>query len=526
MKALLYRLHLLEPVLVSQAGAGEENSAIALPYIPGSAVRGVLVTRWRIAHPTTDIATDASARALFLDGTVCYLNAYPESEKQRTLPMPASWFVEKEQASDPRATIHDLAIESKLDFPIKPPQGGTFCLLDCQKAKEAWEEDSFQAVLISPERSDQVHITLKEVNRRGEGNQIYRYEALVPGQNFIGVILATDGQDLSEIRQFLTEGDMFLGTAHLAGYGRVSVEILEETQGGWIEAPCFQSPDDRIVVTLLSPTILRSDNGQVGWDGGQTLARSIGLPTNAKLLAAFGKTTLMGGYNRKWSLPLPQVWALTAGSVFVFKHTSIDQHVLQHSLDYGIGERRAEGYGRIAINWQVAAQISQREPYTYDDPAASKPLSEASQQLAKQMAGRRLRTMLDQALIRRVVQETSDVQNLPSNAQLSAIRQAALTGLSQATMQPLLDYLRELKESGKSQLDRCRMGIYGPRLRDWLEERSIKLDVEQQLLQGKPLPQVAGETAELTNELRVEYTSRLIDGVMRVLARQNREARQ
>ncbi len=51
MKAILYRLRLLEPVLVAQAGAGEENSAVALPYIPGSAIRGALAARWLAGHP-------------------------------------------------------------------------------------------------------------------------------------------------------------------------------------------------------------------------------------------------------------------------------------------------------------------------------------------------------------------------------------------------------------------------------------------------------------------------------------------
>lgn len=523
MKALHYRLHVLEPVLVSQAGAGEENSAVGLPYIPGSALRGVLATRWLAKHPGTDLANDPQARALFLDGTVCYLNAYPELKGKRSLPVPASWFVEKEQVDDERATIYDLAVAPEPDFPKKSLGGGIFCLLERQEAESPVEE--IECHLTKPERSNQVHITLEEVNRRGEGNQVYRYEALAPGQDFIGVILAPEEQDLSEIKTLLTESDLFLGTAHLAGYGRVSVEVVKEIPRDWREAPSFAAPDGRVVVTLLSPAILRSDNGQVGWDGGQALARSIGLSAGARLLAAFGNTTLMGGYNRKWSLPLPQAWVLTAGSVFVFESAQIDQPALQRALDHGIGERRAEGYGRIAVNWQATAEITRQPQQDFDDE--DKSLSQTSQQLAHQMAQRRLRAVLDQRLIERVVREADGVQNLPSNAQLSAIRQATLAGWTRnlPTMKPLLDYLDELKEAGKSQLDRCRMGASGSRLRDWLEERARKLDIEKQLLQGGSLPQVAGEAAELTEDLRVEYTARLIDGVMQTLARRNREAR-
>jgi hypothetical protein len=62
-------------------------------------------------------------------------------------------------------------------------------------------------------------------------------------------------------------------------------------------------------------------------------------------------------------------------------------------------------------------------------------------------------------------------------------------------------------------------------LRNWLTDRADKLDVHAQLLAGGSLPQVAGERAVLTEDLKVEYTARLIDGVMQTLARRNKEAR-
>ena len=119
------------------------------------------------------------------------------------------------------------------------------------------------------------------------------------------------------------------------------------------------------------------------------------------------------------------------------------------------------------------------------------------------------------------------MQNSPTNAQLSAIRQATLAGLTQQprTMQPLMDYLAALKEAGKAQLRRCRLGPSRPSLLEWLEARSTGLDVHAQLLGSAPLPKVAGETAVLTEDLKVEYTARLIDGVMQTMARRNKEVR-
>ncbi len=292
MKALLYRVHLEEPVLVSQAGAGEENSAVGFAYLPGSALRGALASKWLAKHPGVDLAADPSGRAWFLDGTVCYLNAYPALEEQRCLPVPASWFVAKDLADDPTATIYDLAIASPpAKLQVKPPLGGSFCAVEREGPKEFGEAVTSKTTLVGVERFDQVHILLEDVNRRGEGNQVFRYEALAPGQDFIGVIVAPEEEDLSEIRALLAEGSLLLGTAQLAGYGRATIEVLEEVPNGWQECPSYPTADDRLVVTLLSPTILRGDNGQMGWDDGRALASALGLPANAELIAAFGKTS-------------------------------------------------------------------------------------------------------------------------------------------------------------------------------------------------------------------------------------------
>ena len=77
MRACTFQLRLLEPVLVARAESGEENSAVGLPFVPGSTLRGALVARFLERNPIANLATDARARRLFLDGTTCFLNAYP-----------------------------------------------------------------------------------------------------------------------------------------------------------------------------------------------------------------------------------------------------------------------------------------------------------------------------------------------------------------------------------------------------------------------------------------------------------------
>lgn len=523
MKAIRYTLHLLEPVLVAQAGAGEENSATGLPYIPGSALRGALAGRWLAHHPNVNFATDPASRAAFLDGAVSYLNAYPLYNGQRTLPKPASWMVEKESADDPRSTITDIAVaaSSGLLSP-KPPEGG-FCLLVEVKPEEPWEPKEYATTFLKSSYFEQLHISLEEANVRDDRNTIFRYDALAAGQRFGGVIVGADDADLSELQKLLAEGDLALGSAQMAGYGRMAVEEIQLVDDWQEYTPYDPADSTRLVLTLLSPAILRGRTGQVGWDDGQALAQALGCPAATKPLAAFGRLAFVGGYNRKWSLPLPQDWALAAGSVFVLEAQDVDPAKLHSAMEQGIGERRAEGFGRIAAHWQAAPQIRQRERETVTPDAPT--LSDKSQRQAQAMAQRRLRLDLDRRLTQQVNRTVDAIRRPPKNSQLSAIRQAVMPVLAgnspQPRMQPLLDHLNGLKKAGRSQLERCRLS--NQTLFQWLSERAEGLDVQEQLLHGDPLPTVAGQRATLDLSFRVEYTARLIDGVMQLTARRSEE---
>ena len=46
MNALTFQIHLHEPVLVTQVGSGDSNSAVGFDFIPGSVIRGALIGRY------------------------------------------------------------------------------------------------------------------------------------------------------------------------------------------------------------------------------------------------------------------------------------------------------------------------------------------------------------------------------------------------------------------------------------------------------------------------------------------------
>jgi len=507
MKTITYRIRLLEPVLVTQVQSGEENSAIGLPFVPGSALRGAFVDRYRRLFSTADLAADPGARRLFFTGDVCYLHAYPWQEDTRLVPTPLSWLAEKDEAGTKSPQVFDWAVDTTAMLALPKPVKGLFCSL------------GDNPLLYTPPVISAVHIGLAEVDVRGKGNAVYRYDALPAGEVLAGAVIAQDDADVAVLEKLITPGEVRLGGAHLAGYGRAMIEDAQ-TKRRWPETGANSKPaTDEVIVTLLSDTIVRGAGGQI--DGDLTAALETALqavPGSWKLSRSYQHLRPIGGYNRKWSLPLPQAWAIQAGSVFVYQAANIDLAELHELTQCGIGERRAEGYGRIAVNAQCAASFRGRAPVCVVPSAAE--LSDSSKSLAQQMAERRLELLLERQLTALV--NTIEFNGTPSNAQLSRVRKAAQQAQYVKTLDPITRLLADLKPAQLHDFERARLSSRNNvTLLHWMRERAEQGDVDVQLLRGMPLPAVAGERATLTAEQRISYTARLIDGVMKKATREN-----
>jgi CRISPR-associated protein Csx10 len=274
-----------------------------------------------------------------------------------------------------------------------------------------------------------------------------------------------------------------------------------------------------VIVTLLSDFIGRGRSGQVDADFPAAVQAALGLAAPPQPARGYSAMRVAGGYNRKWRLPLPQAWVVAAGSVFVFAAAAVDAAKLRQAAAMGLGERTAEGFGRIAVGWQYQPRLTAQK---LEAPApAGSALSPASARIAERMARRLLRQELERGLAARVA--AIEVKNPPPNAQLSRVRSAALRALGwdRPPLQPVLELIGDLKKDAQGKYAGAR--VDGKTLLTWLRERAEDCDVQAQLLDQTPNPTVAGQAAALDDQLRVEYTARLLDGVMRKAAKQNQE---
>ena len=526
MRALTFSIKPLEPLLAAQISAGDPNSASSFDFIPGSMLRGALIGRYikkRIPNGKVD-ASDSLFRKLFFNKDVCFLNAYPQSrDGSRTLPTPLSWFVEKD-TSEP---VFDFSVELGPDK-IWKNVGCPFChILDSTGSDPC-------VTFHEPRRQLNIHIDRgdrKYLNRPEESN-VFRYQALAPGEKYAcSVVLGDDlsPSDFEEIKTVLEELVFNsicynLGGSHTAGYGRVEFCDVHWSDDDWSEYKLLEDDTDLMVVTLLSDTIIR-DNETGNWVA--DLDPALG-HYGLKNLRAYKRTRIVGGFNRTWNLPLTQTMAIQAGSVFVYKCKDADlREKVFELVNKGVGERRSEGFGRLAINWHRAKVIkvkkeNKQKPLPYlldksDKDACS---------LAARMVERMLRVDLDEHLIH-LINHIRFTSNL-SRSQIGRLRSLLRQVMKDKDTKPLCDHLDHLKTAARDQFDssKVRVSIMEQLLTTWLKNLAENPKEVWDLLkiESRDLPSIGGVKPNLSPELTLEYVARLIDGVLAMAAKEEKQS--
>ena len=129
----------------------------------------------------------------------------------------------------------------------------------------------------------------------------------------------------------------------------------------------------------------------------------------------------MGGFNRTWGLELPQAMAVRGGSVLVLRaRQPIALADLLAVERAGLGERRAEGFGRVAFFGALEPRPAVQPPAT--DRPVEKPAR------VPETVRRMERRLLDDALEARLLEVAAervrgvDAKRLPSPSLLARLR--------------------------------------------------------------------------------------------------------
>ena len=542
---LTYRLVLRQPVLATRL-AGDPNSAVSYDYLPGSAVRGALIARYLRTRKLDTL--DGEGCRLFLSGGVRFFNAYPVAQrtKQRALPTPASLFQKK--------TDRGLAKEAVEFALVNPDEEAQWKPLRTPLAVVAEDDDVDEASKpvclwpAEPERQVIVHTLRDRVAGRSTAasGAVYRYEALAPGQIFEGALVADNPADLAPLHPLLT-GRLTLGGARSVDYGQVEVvQPIRAQTKDWHEAnaltlrPVKEAP--HFVVVLTSDVLVRDpETGQhTASEDAFTAAleKRLGVQALGPPVRVFLRTTLIGGFNQTWGMHLPQTRALEAGSVFVYhRPEGLTDADLRRVEREGIGERRAEGFGRLALNrhgFEEELDLQDEEILTEAPLAISLETDPEAKRLARQMVQRMLRARLDLRLISEARKRAKEVYK-PSNSQLGRLRTGFRNALQLrpdassedrvARCETLFNVLNELPKMARHQLERD--VIDGKPLLEWLKARVKEArpgdnqNTLWRILDVSPLPRIGPVEAERDEALIYEYNLRLAHEVLARAAKLN-----
>src|SRR5690606_9488213 len=190
------------------------------------------------------------------------------------------------------------------------------------------------------------------INKASEETKLFRYEAIKKGQTFKGIIKVEDEAYIDEIKEIFEDRYVYIGGSKGSGYGRCkisNIKIEEENP----EYEIFKYKNDykeHMYLIALSDIIYRNKLGQYKtYIEDEYICKELGLK-EVKYIDSIIETKNITNYNNKWSCHTPQIVGIKAGSIFKYEiQGEIDEDRLLKFMDAGIGERKADGFGRFVL---------------------------------------------------------------------------------------------------------------------------------------------------------------------------------
>jgi len=374
--ALEIVLTLQSPVALHRTRTGVQFVE-TLDYIPGTALRGALAEAYLTKHG----APNNTFRALFLSEQVQYGDLWPSLEGQQVILLPAT-----AQACKRHGLKHDQSFRDSL-LDVWNTLGND---RKCPVCGESLDRVSGYLGRLDPVKpiSPRSRLRVSTAIERGTGTvareMLFAQHTLVglgmPDNRqpllFQGVVRLFDPTLQSELMRLLQPNvTLFLGAGRSRGLGQVEVKF-------WSEAPATEPLAERyqqfnavaqraggeagkryFSLTLLSHLALRDDLLRPVL--GEITPQHFGLPDGVAWVrypdsdqpVLFLSAITVPGWNAALGLPKPDTVALARGSVLLGQCDAGQEQAVLGCLAQieakGVGERRNEGFGRVAVCYPI-----------------------------------------------------------------------------------------------------------------------------------------------------------------------------
>lgn len=351
------------------------NVQESLDFIRGTLIRGALASTW-IKKNKNNINT--TFKIIFTEEEVAFTNLYfkganPIPFSAQTCKYESGFKGDSDSNKDIiKHRVYDILLsrirENENRVPI--PDDFEHChfsgcckqsLAPMKKYRGYYLWDHFKGAFITGKVQKRLvyHTAISHLSEAPLEKTLYSQEVVESYQTFRGDILVYNDDLLSELMDLINEIKIiYIGSDKSTGLGKFEVISLET-----VEMPDIQNLKERIsifnnkldinngktyfCVTLLSDAIvtdkymryksfIEKDDINIG---------------DAELILGIAETVPVQGWNSMAKIPKEDMIAIEKGSVFVFSTNKLDD-ILNDLYDaevYGIGKRRGEGFGRLAV---------------------------------------------------------------------------------------------------------------------------------------------------------------------------------
>jgi CRISPR-associated protein Csx10 len=457
MHRLTYRIKTLSPLVLSKTGS-EGHLVTTRDFIPGTVIMGMCAARYiqeqegitfRNAHE------DKNFLNWFLQGSICFGNAYiasiEEEEKVKdNIPVPHS----VQQMKDESGDVYDLLFHE----PEKRSSalGGYGRIINL--------EDETSVIYIQPiKKSLNFHHQHDAAKGTVKQGIFFNYESIDAGQTFTGEITGSE----NHLRAFKDEVEkdkiFYVGRSRNTQYGKIKFEWVSGPRPIEIDSDQLDIYED-VSLTLLSDLILYNENGLSTTDPQvleNLLKRRIG-NGGLNIKKAFIKNQEVENHVAVWKLRRPSENCFKAGSCFLVSGlTGDDGEKLAEMVKTGIGERRKEGFGKIAVNIQQDPELR----LTKLEKDKKGPHIKAPKKIpgqAKNILTTLVKNLLSQHVELNAIMESKDFQKLPGKSLigrlesiLETVKEKSKDSVKTCSQEFKRTLGEDLRKTAADSLERC-----------------------------------------------------------------------
>lgn len=360
------QLTTIDPIIVGRTVFG--NVVTSSDHIPGTMLLPYVYGKLEKA------VGDVALRKAVTAGNVVVSPFTPVCNGAKTSPVPLCLFAPKHEDKKPG----EQKVYNRLVQALPKEE-------QCHGVRAGWVANSEEGTAYfdgKDMKTQQTHNSIEDTVQRPTENVggVYTYEALRAGLVFEGEILincaATKGPWTTPELWHALNGQTSIGVSRKDDYGRVELKARDAKD---FPAKPVSVQDNTVVVWLLSDTLVRDTN--LAYTANprdlgvalQKMAKGTWTLISQEdgKLPTVARSRRVESWHIPWSRPRPSLVALQAGTVLTFHVEGVDEGALARLQREGLGDRRAEGYGRVEFNplWLRAGDLTWKKVATEIVPA-------------------------------------------------------------------------------------------------------------------------------------------------------------